>query len=163
MNFDSLKQEIETLIKPLISNHGLKLQAINSLNEFGGPGIEILVIDAINPAKPLDFEILSTLNEKLSTVLDAKLKLSDQYYLIVGSGGLEQEITSANELVKALEKYLALDLQQPIKDLTHFEGYLKAYDPESKLFVMEYFKKGQKQKVRFTWSQVAKVRHAIKF
>ena len=111
----------------------------------------------------IDPRDLAKLNETLSTILDEKLKISDQYYLIIGSRGLEQEITSETELIQVLEKYLALDLQQAVKGLTHFEGYLKAYNPETKLFLLEFFKKGQKQKVQFTWDQITKVRYAVKF
>lgn len=163
MNWENLRKEIKVLVEPIIERNGLTLYSINKINDFGGPGIEILVNSAKKIAKTLDFEILSRLNETMSEVLDEKLKLSDQYYLIVGTKGIENEITSENELIKALNKFVAIDLKLKDSDKKqHFEGFLRDYDANTKLYLFEYLNKGQKRKITFTWDQIHKIRHAVK-
>lgn len=164
MNWESFKREIETLIKPSLLEEGLNLYTIREINDFGGPGIEILVTAAKNPDQPLNFALLSALNEKISAILDQSLQLSDRYYLVVGTRGIEYGITSESELIQAIDKRVAIDLitSAPDKNLNHFEGIIKAYDPKTKLFSLEFFVKGQKRKMTFTWTQVRQVRHLAK-
>jgi ribosome maturation factor RimP len=144
-NFTNIKTKVEKLINEILQKHHLQIYEINNFSEFGDDVFQVLVEDQTKTNQPLDFDTLVVVNEEISNLLDQIPELESHYLLEVASAGIEKRIRNEQELIKAVESYLYLELEK----LGVIEGYLKAYDPATQEFRVEYFVKGQPKKVQF--------------
>jgi ribosome maturation factor RimP len=83
--------------------------------------------------------------------------------LEIASAGIEKPIRDFDEMIKAVNQYVWVELNNAIKNLSIFEGILADFDNETKEFKIEFFIKGQKKKAHFKWEDIKTVRYAVKF
>ncbi|SYV96168.1 Ribosome maturation factor RimP, partial [Mycoplasma putrefaciens] len=150
-NFNILRQKLYDLINQKLESLNLEIYQINNHQEFAGDVLQILVQDKLKNNKRLDFDILVKANEIVSRALDDVKEIIDPYLLEVASAGIEKEIRTYQELQKALDEYLYIQLNQQVKNISEFMGYLVNYDDQSKIFKFEFFVKGQPKKIELSW------------
>ncbi|ATZ18693.1 ribosome maturation factor RimP [Williamsoniiplasma somnilux] len=161
--FISIKTKIIEMANEILQKNNLCVYDVLEIknSEFESDVLQILVEDLNQPNKPLDFDILSTVTDHLSEMMDSFNELSDPYMLEIASAGIEKNIRNFEELKKALNQYINVVFKKPINGLQETNGTLVSIDGEE--FTIEYFIKGQKKKSKITWKDISKIRYAVKF
>ncbi|PPE05495.1 ribosome maturation factor RimP [Williamsoniiplasma lucivorax] len=162
-NFTSFKTQITDLANQILDQHHLKVYEINNFQEFDSDVIQILVEDKTEANKALSFDTLLLVNEALSNMMDDIPEIDDQYLLEVASAGIEKAIRNEDELIKAIGQYIHVEFHDPINKIQKTDGTLTGYEQETKTFDIEFFVKGQKKKLAFTWPIIKQARYAVKF
>ncbi|WP_031543154.1 ribosome maturation factor RimP [Mesoplasma photuris] len=163
-NFSNIKQEVEEMTNVILKNHNLKVYEVNNFEDFESDVLQILIEDAIQPNKALDFDVLMSVNEAISNAMekfDAIIK--DPYMLEVASAGIEKRIRSKEELANAIDQYVHLELHKAIANSKVIEGFLTEFNVDTQEFKIEYFIKGQKKKSYVKWDDISACRYAVKF
>ena len=127
-DFESLKFQINELVNKELEVLNLKVYQINNLKEFENDMIQILVEDSLQANKPLDFDILIKANDLVSNKIDQLIKTKDKYLLEISSSGIEKQIRSQEELLKALEQWVYVQLNNEIHKVKEFEGYVTKFN-----------------------------------
>ncbi|WFQ90305.1 ribosome maturation factor RimP [Mycoplasma feriruminatoris] len=162
-DFESIKFQINELVNKELEVLNLKVYEINNLKEFENDMIQILVEDALQANKPLDFDILIKANDLVSNKIDQLIKTKDKYLLEISSSGIEKQIRNKEELIKALDQWVYVQLNNEIKKIKEFEGYVTKYNNDTDTFSFSFFIKGQKKKLDLKWDDIQFIRYAIRF
>nr|VZS00491.1 Ribosome maturation factor RimP [Mycoplasma feriruminatoris] len=162
-DFESIKFQINELVNKELEVLNLKVYEINNLKEFENDMIQILVEDALQANKPLDFDILIKANDLVSNKIDQLIKTKDKYLLEISSSGIEKQIRNKEELIKALDQWVYAQLNNEIKKIKEFEGYVTKYNNDTDTFSFSFFIKGQKKKLDLKWDDIQFIRYAIRF
>ncbi|UKS54252.1 Ribosome maturation factor RimP [Mycoplasma feriruminatoris] len=162
-DFESIKFQINELVNKELEVLNLKVYEINNLKEFENDMIQILVEDALQANKPLDFDILIKANDLVSNKIDQLIKTKDKYLLEISSSGIEKQIRNKEELIKALDQWVYVQLNNEIKKIKEFEGYVTKYNNDTDTFSFSFFIKGQKKKLDLKWDNIQFIRYAIRF
>ncbi|ASZ09049.1 ribosome assembly cofactor RimP [Mesoplasma chauliocola] len=162
-NFTSIKDEIQKIASSILREYNLQVYEINNFFDFESDVLQILVEDMTEPNKALDFDSIISSNEKLSDALEDFPGLSEPYMLEVASAGIEKPIRSKEEMLKAINSYVHVELNQEKSTNIELEGILLDFDVDKDTFRITYFLKGQKKKVDFKYEQVKFARYAVKF
>lgn len=162
-NFASIKDEIQKIVESILKEYNLQIYEINNFFDFESDVLQILVEDITEPNKALDFDSIISSNEKLFDALKDFPGLSEPYMLEVASAGIEKPIRTKAELIKAVNSYIHIELNQQKNPSSVIEGILLDFDVNNDTFRITYFLKGQKKKVDFKYEQVKFARYAVKF
>ncbi|MDP4040186.1 ribosome maturation factor RimP [Mycoplasma mycoides] len=162
-DFESLKFQINELVNKEIEVLNLKVYQINNLKEFENDMIQILVEDSLQANKPLDFDILIKANDLVSNKIDQLIKTKDKYLLEISSSGIEKQIRNQEELLKALEQWVYVQLNNEIKKIKEFEGYVTKYNDQTNTFTFSFFIKGQKKNLDVKFDDIKFIRYAVRF
>ncbi|ADR24079.1 conserved hypothetical protein [Mycoplasma leachii PG50] len=162
-DFESIKFQINELVNKELEVLNLKVYEINNLKEFENDMIQILVEDALQANKPLDFDILIKANDLVSNKIDQIIKTNQKYLLEISSSGIEKQIRSQEELIKALDQWVYVQLNNEIKKVKEFEGYLTKYNNDTDTFSFLFFIKGQKKTLDVMWKNIKFIRYAVRF
>ncbi|WP_027063336.1 ribosome maturation factor RimP [Mesoplasma seiffertii] len=162
-NFSNIKPAIIEIANVILKEHNLRVYEVNNFVDFESDVLQILVEDLNQPNKPLDFDALTAVNEKLSIAMDEFDSIKEPYMLEIASAGIEKPIRDFEEMLKAIGQYICVELQAAIKNLTTFEGILVDFNNQTEEFKLEFFVKGQKKKALFKWADIKTVRYAVKF
>ncbi|EOA07366.1 Hypothetical protein MYEA_2340 [Mycoplasma yeatsii 13926] len=161
--FSVVKSKIQEIVNKELEKLNLEVYQINNHREFDGDVLQILVQDISKSNKGLDFDTIVKANEVVSDALDQLNEIDEPYLLEVASAGIEKEIRTCQELEKAINEYLFVQLNSQQKNVLEFSGHLVKYDSDSNKFGFEFFVKGQKKKIELSWEDIKFVRYAIKF
>ncbi|ABC01507.1 ribosome maturation factor RimP [Mycoplasma capricolum] len=162
-DFESIKFQINELVNKELEVLNLKVYEINNLKEFENDMIQILVEDALQANKPLDFDILIKANDLVSNKIDQIIKTNQKYLLEISSSGIEKQIRSQEELIKALDQWVYVQLNNEIKKVKEFEGYVTKYNNDTNTFSFLFFIKGQKKTLEVMWNNIKFIRYAVRF
>lgn len=103
----------------------------------------------------ISLEELSVVNEYVSTIIDKYDSDLPPYYLEVSSPGAERDIRNENELEKAVDSYIHVEVNNDI-----YEGYL--LDFTDKVLTLKVNFKGRIKNLKFNYEDLKYVRYAVK-
>ena len=158
---NELTKRIYELTEPICQNHGLKLVEVNFKKEFGELILEIL-IDKDDYVSTDDTTVVSC---ELGDILDELDLIKDAYTLEVSSVGLERELKCQNDYLKAIGKYIHIDLKEAYhlgkKQILMLEGTLLSVDDDA--LCVQVMDKTRKVELNIKVQHLKYIRLAVKF
>jgi len=153
-HFNEVKMNLENLGKklmPFLEPHGIEIYSIKLKREFGEKIVEILLdVDTmdINELEKIHLTYVDSLEDE---------DLDDDYYLEISSLGAERPIDNMDQLEKQLGKYIYFETNK----MQTIAKLLKV-DKINDSFLVEVNMKGQFRKFEIIYSEVRKLRAAVK-
>ncbi len=120
-------ETVDGIVRAKIEGMGYELYDVEYVKEFGEMNL-VITIDAPSGVKIEDCERVSRAIEPL---IDAADPVSEQYYLIVSSVGLDHPIKKDRDFARSLGKKIEVRLYAPIDKKKELAGTLVSYDAES--------------------------------
>ena len=121
--------ELESLIAPVCSAHGVELVCVQYAAEQGGPVLRVMI--ELPNAETLPREVGVTLDDctrvsrALSPVLDEHEALIDgAYRLEVSSAGVERPLVKARDFERYAGREVHLSTKNPLEQRKNFTGML---------------------------------------
>lgn len=149
----------EAIANECASKLNLKIISVEYVFENG---VNILRVIAENEAEGgLSIDDASALNELISNKLDEDDFIDEEYYLEVSSEGIEKELKTAEDISKAVGKYIFVKLYEKIKGIKEIYGDLLAFDGET--LDINYMAKNIKKNIKVPKEKISKIRLAVKF
>jgi len=146
MNLEKIKEKLI----PIIDKVGLSVYSIRTKREFGEKIVEILL-----DTETMDIDVLEKIHiEFVETLTDDGLDPS--YFLELSSLGAERPLSTKEELLKAVSKYIYLESPK-----YKGNGTLISFDND--IIILEINDKGRFKKIEIKFDDAKKMRQAIKF
>ncbi|OLS01759.1 ribosome maturation factor RimP [Tissierella creatinophila] len=105
---------------------GYELVDIEYVKEFGNYFLKIYV----DKVGGITLDDCQKVSEELSTKLDEKDPIPEEYYLEVSSPGLDRPLKTDKDLKRNLERDVELKLYKPFENKKMYEGELKNYSKD---------------------------------
>lgn len=153
-----IEEKLIAFLNPIIQEKGLYLDELH----YAKKGKDnYLTIYVEKEDDSVDLDQIVELSDALSKRLD-ELDLIKEYYMLdVSTSGAEKPIKDLNKLSKYIDKYIQIQLSEPIDNLFEIKGYLKEVNED---FVkMSYKVKTREKLVEILISNIKKANLAIKF
>lgn len=150
-------KDIERMIAPILQRHEVQLYSISFRKENG---MRVLQIAIMYDDGTMDLDTCAAVSEEISACLDETDPIDEEYYLEVCSVGAERPLTNDDQIHNALGQYVHVDLKQPVKGNTQWEGYLK--DDANGELVMEYMDKAVRRTIILAKEDIQAIRLAVK-
>jgi ribosome maturation factor RimP len=148
---------VEELLAPIMNELGLELVDLEYLKEGKNWFLRVY----IDKEAGIDIEECGIVSEKLSEKLDVLDPITNNYFLEVSSPGAERPLKKAEDVLRAVDKYVHVKLYEPFEGEKEFEGKLLAFDGE--ILKIEVTIKTRKKLYEIPYEKVAKARLAIHF
>ena len=148
MNLDLIKFNIEDYLK----KNNLTLYDIKYEREGEDYFLRIFID---NDDYNITLEDLAKANDYISTMLDNMDKDLPPYYLEVSSPGAEREIRNKEEITKAINSYVHVELEKDI-----YEGYLVDFQDEVVVIKVNF--KGRIKNLKIDLKDINFFRYAVK-
>lgn len=161
MKILNFKDKITQIIEPIIDQYDFKLYELNFVHEYESEVIQVLLENKDVNKKHVEFDDLISANEAISAKLDEIKELEDAYIIEVSSAGIERQIKSKEDLIKAVGSYLYIKTSKSIENTFEFQSDLLDYKDDK--FMFSFFLKGKPKKVSLTYEEIEFVRFAVKF
>lgn len=145
------------LAKRCAEKLNLTIVEVEYVKEFGTNILRIIAIDD----ESLDIDQATELNNLISEELDKEDFIAEEYYLEVSSPGIERELKTDEDILKAKDKYICLYTYEKILGLKEIYGYLKEY--QNKIIKIETNIKGKIESIEISREKISKIRLAVKF
>lgn len=153
----SVKDQVEGLLQPILSNKGLSLYEIEYVKE--GPDWYLRIF--IDKIGGIDIEECGDVSLELSELLDEKDFIKGAYTLEVSSPGVERPLRSINEVKEHINHYIHVSLYVHIDGEKEYEGLL--IDVKEDLLTIEYQVLSRKKEIKIPYDKIAKARLAVEF
>lgn len=118
-------------------------------------GNDVILQIFIDKDEAITIDELAVLNEKITPLLDQIDSSWPPYLLEVSSPGAEKELRNFEELKKALNKYVHIEVENGI-----YEGYLEEVNADS--IVVKINIKGRIKKQKINFNDINFMRLAVK-
>ena len=148
--------QIKQLIEPTINKLGYSLESISLKREKGDLFLQI-VVDRFDP---ISLDDIVAISNEISPILDENDPIKDNYFLDVTSLGAEKPI-KLEHLDKYINKYVNLDVINPIKGENYLEGNIDSVNDDT--LILSYKIKTRLVRVEIPRKDIDKARLAIKF
>lgn len=112
--------QVEQMITPFLEQNQLELVEVEYVKEAGNFYLRIYV----DKDGGIDIDECARVSEFMSEQLDANDPITDAYFLEVSSPGAERPLKKPTDFVKAVGKYIYIEVKDPIAGLHKFEGTL---------------------------------------
>lgn len=162
-----MNKEYETkalaLATKVASKLNLNVEEVSWVNESNN---YILRIIASKDEGYFDIDDCTRLNEAISLELDKEDFIKEEYMLEVSSEGAEKVLKSEEEIIKNINEYIHIDLNNPIEILKNIrihdiEGTLKEVNNDN--VVLNVNLKGRMKDITIEKNNIKLIRKAIKF
>ncbi|MGG4146192.1 ribosome maturation factor RimP [Paenibacillus algorifonticola] len=153
MSISKIKTVVEEMVTPFLSENGFELVDIEYVKE----GSNFFLRVSVDKEGGIDIDECGRISEFLSEQLDKNDPVTDAYFLEVSSPGAERPLKKAEDVRKAVGKYVYITTYEPINASKEFEGDLISFDGE------ELVVKVGKKEHAIPYSKVAGARLAIVF
>ncbi|MFD0587544.1 ribosome maturation factor RimP [Paenibacillus sp. GCM10027627] len=153
MSTSTIKSAIEAMVLPFLNDNGFELVDIEYIKEGSNWFLRIFV----DKDGGIDIDECGRISEYVSEQLDQNDPISGAYFLEVSSPGAERPLKKADDVRKAIGKYVFVTTYEPIGGLKEFEGTLVSFDGEQAQVEVG------KKKHLIPYEKVASARLAIKF
>lgn len=151
-------ETIKTLILPALDSLGIQLYDLKWVNDKKSQFLQIAVMRADGS---MDIDTCALVSEKVSEILDDHDDLiSFEYFLEVCSPGAERELRSAQEILDAVGRHVAVRLTSPVKNMMEITGDLT--DVSDGQMTIAYRDKAVMRKAQFSMDLIEKIRLAVK-
>ena len=146
MNLEKIKEKLI----PIIDKVGLSVYSIKTKREYGEKIVEILL-----DTETMDIDVLEKIHiEFIETLSDDDL--DPDYFLELSSLGAERPLSTKEELLKAVSKYIYLESPK-------YKGNGTLISFENDIILLEVNDKGRMKKIEIKFDDAKKMRQAIKF
>lgn len=155
-NFSKIKE----LSLPIVNNHNKELVDVKLRKEFGINVISIIIDDPETFTMDID-EVASINSEILDEINDY---IPDGYYLEVTTLGIERELITEKDFIRAIGKYIYVSTYKKLENagnLKEFNGYLLEQNDQE--ITIEALINQRKKVIIIPRAAIAKVRLAVKF
>lgn len=145
MNFKKLEEKLN----PILEKHHLTIYSIRTKKEFGEKIVEILLDTEtmnINDLEAIHLEFVAQLDDD---------DIDPDYYLELSSLGAERPLKTAEEVEKAIDKYVYLEA-----DVYRGVGFLRAFNED--MIELEINQKGRIRKIQIPYATVRNMRTSVK-
>lgn len=145
MNFKKLEEKLN----PILEKHHLTIYSIRTKKEFGEKIVEILLDTEtmnINDLEAIHLEFVAQLDDD---------DIDPDYYLELSSLGAERPLKTAEEVEKAIDKYVYLEA-----DAYRGVGFLRAFNED--MIELEINQKGRIRKIQIPYATVRNMRTSVK-
>ncbi len=145
MNFKKLEEKLN----PILEKHHLTIYSIRTKKEFGEKIVEILLDTEtmnINDLEAIHLEFVAQLDDD---------DIDPDYYLELSSLGAERPLKTAEEVEKAIDKYVYLEA-----DVYRGVGFLRAFNED--MIELEINQKGRIRKIQIPYATVSNMRTSVK-
>ncbi len=146
MNLEKMKEKLI----PILAKKNLSIYSIRTKREYGEKIVEILIdteLMDIDELEKIHLEFQETLSDD---------DLDPDYFLELSSLGAERPLKTAEEMSKAVGRYIYLESPK-------YKGYGTLITFEDGLLVLEVNDKGRIKKIEIKFDDARKARSAIKF
>ncbi|MCL2559541.1 MAG: ribosome maturation factor RimP [Turicibacter sp.] len=150
-------EKVEELMLPICGTTRTHLIDVAYEEEHGTWYLRIFV----DTDEGLTMEDCVAVTELISAQLDEKDFIAEEYMLEVSSPGAERPLKTADALREAVGRYVNVTVDEPIENMTEFQGDLLAFASEQ--LVLECLFKTRKKKIEIPYNNVKKARLAVKF
>jgi len=132
-----------------------------TINKVAWTTIESSKILQIEIKRPggVDLDLCGEVSTIISEYLDTIDQNWENYLLEVCSAGIEEVITSQDQLNEHLNDYLLVKFHHPIKGMTEVKGTLMMIEDQ---YLIECFVKGMKKKVQFNYNDISFAQLSVK-
>ncbi len=135
----------------------LKIVDVEYVTENNMNILRVIAVDDEN----LDIDQATDLNNLISEELDKEDFINEEYYLEVSSPGIERQLKTEEDIVKAQGKYICINTYEKIEGLKEIVGYLQEY--QNKIVKIEINIKGRMKMIEIPFEKISKIRLAVKF
>lgn len=146
-----------TVAKECANELGMQIVSVDYVMENG---IKILRV-ICESTENLSIDEVSQLNELISNKLDEEDFIDEEYYLEVSSEGIEKELRTDNDIVKAIGKYVCVKTYEKIDGIKEIYGDLLSFNDG--ILKISYLKKNINKQIEISKSSISKIRLAVKF
>lgn len=153
MSTSTIKSAIEAMVQPYLNDNGFELVDIEYIKEGSNWFLRIFV----DKEGGIDIDECGRISEYVSEQLDKNDPISGAYFLEVSSPGAERPLKKAEDVRKAVGKFVFITTYEPFDGAKEFEGNLMSFDGETVVV-----KVGKKEH-RIPYDKVASARLAIQF
>jgi ribosome maturation factor RimP len=149
-----IEQVVEELTLPIIEKHNFELVDVEYVKEGGDYFLRVY----IDKEGGITLDDCHSVSTDLSTLLDEKDPIKDNYYLEVSSPGLDRPLKKAKDFERYIGRDVEVKLYKPIEGQKQFEGELLGLFDED---IIKIIYNGSE--MSFNKKEVAIIRLAIKF
>ena len=153
MSTSTIKSAVEAMIQPYLGDNGFELVDIEYIKEGSNWFLRIFV----DKEGGIDIDECGRISEYVSEQLDKNDPISGAYFLEVSSPGAERPLKKAEDVRKAVGKYVLVTTYEPVDGAKEFEGHLSSFDGETVVV------KAGKKEHAIPYGKVASARLAIQF
>ena len=150
------KRSLE-IAKKCAEKLGLEIIEVEYVKEFGTMVLRIIS----DKEGGLDINDATNLNEAIGEVLDKEDFISDDYNLEVSSPGIERELKSEADIIKAIGSYVCIYPNAKVENKTELYGDLLDYSEG--VFKLRINLKGRMKEISIKKEDINKIRMAVKF
>lgn len=122
MKNQELAEELKSFIGAYLAEQGLDLVELNCRYEPSGLFLRILVD---KPEGGITVAECSTLNHRISGMLDEKDFIPQRYTLEVSSPGLDRPLSARKDFLRCKNRPVRLFLNEPVNNKLEIEGIIK--------------------------------------
>jgi ribosome maturation factor RimP len=150
-------KQIELVASKLAKSLDMEIISVDYVCEFG---MKILrVIASKEPV--MTIEDSSALNRLISEELDKLDLIEEEYFLEVSSEGIEKELRTNSDIIKAINEYICIEGFKKIEEQDELYGTLLGLAND--VVTIEVNFKGQFRKIDIKKEEIKKIRLAVKF
>jgi ribosome maturation factor RimP len=128
MRNQELAEELKSFIGAYLAEQGLDLVELNCRYEPLGLFLRIL---ADKPEGGITVAECSTLNHRISSMLDEKDFIPQRYILEVSSPGLDRPLANRKDFLRCKNRAVRFFLKEPVNNKLEIEGAVKEVKEES--------------------------------
>ncbi len=121
-------EQIKKQIIELVNNSDVYVYDVVYVKESNN---NILRVTIGSNTKEVDLDVCVEVTKVINEYLDSAEPISEEYFLEVSSVGAEQEISSIEELEKALDKQIYVEVKELVDDYKQFTGLLVKINQDS--------------------------------
>jgi hypothetical protein len=144
--------EITSFLSPLLKEDGFNVEEIKWLSKEN-----VLQVVLSNQFGEMDLDACTRASEIISSALDKKDPIKQEYNLEVCSPGAEKEIKDIKTIVD--NTYVYIEFKKAVDKYLHIEGY---WISEEGNYFLIYHDKAKKKKMQIESDNIAFIRHAVK-
>ncbi|NCA67697.1 MAG: ribosome maturation factor RimP [Clostridia bacterium] len=151
----SVKETVESIIEPIITEMGYRLVEVSYLKQYGGMTLTIFIDSDKEGGIALDD--CEAVSKAIDPILEAHNPTADQSYTLnISSPGIDRPLKSEKDFYKNIGKEIELSLYKQQEGKKKFEGALIAYDSDTVTIK-------NKEEQKFLRKDIAVIKPVIKF
>lgn len=157
-----MQKDISEIVKELIKEkvESLNVELYDVIYEKQGNEYFLRVL-IDNEEEHVDLDTCVSVSEVVSSILDEKDPISNEYFLEVTSPGVERPLKNVEQFKKAVGKYILVDVSEPVEGYDQLVGTITNVDDDG--FDLEIKIKTRVKNVRIAFEKVVNAMTTVKF
>ena len=152
--------KIKEAVIPILEDYHFILVKVENVKEYGMNIFRVIIDNPESENFYIDIDDVAKINEELLDIVNDDLP--DDGYLEITSLGIERELSTDNDLKKALNKYIYVKVNKIISDnKDEFYGYLKNVNDEE--IIIDAKIKNRYKQLEINRNDIKLIRLAVEF